>query len=294
MHDQSIYLPNIKKAIVYIDSHLKQNLSIKEIASQACYSEFHFHRIFTGTTGHTLKDYIRKRRISEAAKELVTSDKSIRDLSYEYGFLNQESFTRAFQKFFLVNPSKYRYGGVMTSIVEKMELGNTILPNAGKEITIPILQSHPARYFIGMKYSGTNNNDDVFNLTYSFLSRKNEIKNCIDGEQYYGLAENRIDDSGKQVFVFYAAMRVNSLRDVPKGMIGIEIPPTDYAVVAYRGTSEYLFSGEGTQSAYTYIYETLLPECGLHVQENKMGLQSDNSYRAVESDFTKMYIPVNV
>ena len=294
MNDPAIYLSNVKKAVEYIDSHLKEKLSISEIAAQACYSVFHFHHIFTAVTGHTLKNYIRKRRISEAAKELVTSDKSIRDLSYEYGFLNQESFTRAFSKFFLVNPRMYRYGGVMTSIVEKMEIGNVFNPYAGNEICKPILQSYPARYYIGMKYSGTNNNDDIFNLTYAFLRRKNEIKHCIDGEQYYGLAENRIDDTGKQVFDFYAAMRVDSLRDIPEGMTGIEIPANDYAVIFYKGNSEYLYGDEGTQSVYTYIYETLLPECGLQVKENCVGLQTDKSYRAIENDCTKIIIPVHV
>ncbi|HEX2958039.1 MAG TPA: AraC family transcriptional regulator [Chitinispirillaceae bacterium] len=293
MHDPAIYLSNLKKTIEYIDKNLKKRLSLKEIAEEACYSQFHFHRIFTRTTGQTLKDYIRKRRISEAAKELVSSDKSIRDLSYEYCFLNQESFTRAFYRFFLVSPRKYRYGGVINSIVEKMEIGNVIMSNAGNEISTLMLQSHPARYFIGMKYSGSNNNDDIFDLTYSFLRRKNEIKHCIDGEQYYGLAQYRKDNSGNQVYDFYAGMRVDSLSEVPEGMIGVEIPPEDYAVVTYRGNSEYLY-GENTQTVYTHIYETLLPEYGLHVKENSMGLQTDNSFRAVENDFTKIYIPVNV
>ena len=294
MNDSAVYLPNIIKAVDYIDCHLKRKLSLQEIAWHAWYSEFHFHRIFTGTTGHTLKDYIRKRRLSEAAKDLVISDKSIGDLSREYGFSNQESFTRAFQKLFVINPSLYRFGGVMTSIVEKMEIGNVVHPYAGKEIGKPILQSHPTRYFIGMKFTGTNNNHDIFNLTYLFLHRKNEIKNQINGEQYYGLAKYHIGNSGEQLFDFYATMPVSSLRDIPQGMIGIEIPPTDYAVITYKGNSEYLYSSEGAESVYSIIYETLLPHYGLQVKEDSFSLQYENSYRAVESDFTKILVPVNV
>lgn len=292
MNHKDTYLPSIRKAINYIENNLKRNLPLNEIAAEACYSEFHFHRIFTGVTGHTLKDYIRKRRLSEAAKELISTDKPIRDLAYDYCFSKHESFTRAFQNFFFINPHSYRHVGVKTGIVEKMDIGDTVNLYAGKEICGPTVISMPTRYFIGMKFTGTNNNIDIFFLTYAFLKRKYEIKNRT-GENDYGFDTYRFDRFGNKVYDFYFAAPVTSLRDVPNGMVGVEIPPADYAVVKYKGNSAYLYSGENKESVYTYIYNTLLPQCGLHFRDGEYKLQSDNSYQAVESDFTKIIIPIS-
>ncbi|HMA65715.1 MAG TPA: GyrI-like domain-containing protein, partial [Chitinispirillaceae bacterium] len=190
-------------------------------------------------------------------------------------------------------PRSYRLVGVKTGIVEKMDIGNTVNPCAGKEISEPTVLSLPTRYFIGLKYSGTNNHFDTFSLTYAFLRRKSEIKNCT-GENDYAFDTYHSDRYGNRIYDFYYTTPVISLRDVPKGMIGVEIPPTDYAIITYKGNSANLYSGDGTESVYTYIYKTLLPRHGLHFRDGEYKLQSDNSYQAVESDFTKIIIPVSI
>jgi AraC family transcriptional regulator len=293
MIDKSEYIPNIRNAIDYIEMNIKKRLSLVEIASVAYYSEYHFHRVFTLITGFTVNEYIRKRRISEAAKELVICDKKIRDISYQYGFSNQESFTRAFQDYFKITPSEYRRFGVLVSIVEKLELTDKFNQFAGCEIQGPQIVSLPVRYYIGRMYSGNNNNDDIFSFTHSFLQMKNEIKNCT-GENYYTFDTYRFDKYRNRIYDFFATMPVTSLKEVPEGMIGIEIAKTDYALIKYKGNGEYLYAGENQNSVYSYIYEKLLPENGIHFRDGEYKLQHENSYRAVESDFVNIIIPVSI
>ncbi|UYO99245.1 helix-turn-helix transcriptional regulator [Oceanotoga sp. DSM 15011] len=82
---------------------------------------YHFHRIFNELTGETLKSYIRKRRLTEASKDLLNCNNSIIDIAFDYGFESQESFTRAFKKVFKVTPGKYRKR-IITLIFLKKQL----------------------------------------------------------------------------------------------------------------------------------------------------------------------------
>lgn len=98
----------IQKAIDYIESNLDGDIILDRAALEACFSLSHFYRMFHALTGHAVKEYIRKRRLSEAARRLVLSDDRLIDICFDYGFDYQESFTRAFKEMFGVPPGKYR------------------------------------------------------------------------------------------------------------------------------------------------------------------------------------------
>jgi AraC family transcriptional regulator len=61
------------------------------IARAAGYSEYHFLRVFKQVTHLTPTDYVRKRRLSEVAREMYESGRSISDLAFEYGFNSKEN-----------------------------------------------------------------------------------------------------------------------------------------------------------------------------------------------------------
>ncbi|MFD1909911.1 AraC family transcriptional regulator [Paenibacillus rhizoplanae] len=62
----------ILQAIQYIESNLKQPLSVLTLSRETGYSLFHFIRLFQGVTGLTPGDYIARRRISEAARDILS------------------------------------------------------------------------------------------------------------------------------------------------------------------------------------------------------------------------------
>ncbi|TCW41580.1 AraC-like DNA-binding protein [Laceyella sacchari] len=84
----------IEKTLRYIDQHLDSNLNLSTLAEQSAYSPYHFHRVFHRIVGKTAANYIRERRLSKAAEELVSSDKRILEIAVAFGFFCQESFTR--------------------------------------------------------------------------------------------------------------------------------------------------------------------------------------------------------
>lgn len=102
------YSKELESAIAYIENNLYGKLELKEIAEHANISAFHFHRIFKLVIHETVMSYVRKRRLTEALRELIGTDKRILDVALDCGFDSQESFSRAFKNHFGISPGKAR------------------------------------------------------------------------------------------------------------------------------------------------------------------------------------------
>ena len=68
-------IKNLMNAIHYVDSHLTQDISVEDVASQAYMSVSHFQRVFHVVTGITVGEYIRNRRLSQARAGHAASQK---------------------------------------------------------------------------------------------------------------------------------------------------------------------------------------------------------------------------
>ncbi len=92
----------------YIEDHLKEKITLGDLARAAMFSPWYSHRLFTEVTGINPGEYIRKLRLSEAAKRLRAEGSQITDLAFEYGFGSIDGFTRSFTREFGMTPSAYR------------------------------------------------------------------------------------------------------------------------------------------------------------------------------------------
>lgn len=111
------YYELIQKSIDYIEVHLMEQITVEDCANEAGMSVAHFYRMFFAITGFQIKEYIRLRRISEAANELyerstmgsIDSKKVFRiiDLAVKYDYDSADAFSRAFKKVTGFLPSKY-------------------------------------------------------------------------------------------------------------------------------------------------------------------------------------------
>lgn len=108
------------KAINTIENNLTENIELKTIAHEASYSLYHFHRVFKSIMKDSLKDYIRKRRITEAAKDLIFAQSSIIDIALKYQYETRESFSRSFKNTYGMNPSKVKTNKCLYGLREKL------------------------------------------------------------------------------------------------------------------------------------------------------------------------------
>lgn len=101
------YRRHILASLAYLEEHLTDELSPAGLARAAGYSPYHFSRIFKIVTGLSPADYVRKRRVSEAAKFLREGRGSVSEAAFAFGFQSHENFTRAFFREHGVTPSAF-------------------------------------------------------------------------------------------------------------------------------------------------------------------------------------------
>lgn len=103
------YLARIHRAQDWIERHLGEDLALEEIAREACFSPFHFHRIFTTVTGESLYQFILRLRVERAAAQLCQNeDVPVSQIALDLGFSSASTFARAFQAQFGLSASEFR------------------------------------------------------------------------------------------------------------------------------------------------------------------------------------------
>lgn len=101
------WLSCIKASIDYIENHIKENISIEDVANNSYVSSYYLQVGFNIMTGYSIGEYIRNRKLYLAALDLK-DNKRIIDVALEYGYETPESFTKAFKRFHGFNPSQIR------------------------------------------------------------------------------------------------------------------------------------------------------------------------------------------
>ncbi|HEY0256500.1 MAG TPA: helix-turn-helix domain-containing protein [Candidatus Methylacidiphilales bacterium] len=100
--------PAISKAKLYIRSHLTEALTVSTVARVAGLSEDYFGKLFKGSTGMGLPQYLAEHRIIQASDLLRTTRKHISEIAYECGFQSGSHFNRAFKRHIGTTPGDFR------------------------------------------------------------------------------------------------------------------------------------------------------------------------------------------
>lgn len=104
-----IYRTRIERALAYIQANLGGNVSLDGAAEAACFSKYHFHRIFTAAVGESFADFVRRLRLDRAANFLEHhSSMSVTEVALESGFSSPSVLSRLFNERFGVPPSAWR------------------------------------------------------------------------------------------------------------------------------------------------------------------------------------------
>lgn len=106
---KEVYIRLINKAEDYVEGHLKQPISLKDLAQHVHLSEFHFHRIFRQYSTETVHQFVQRIKLERSAIYLVVNPhRSITETALDYGFNDSSSYSRAFKKQFGSSPSVFR------------------------------------------------------------------------------------------------------------------------------------------------------------------------------------------
>lgn len=100
-------LSPMQKAVFYIDTHFRENLSLAQVAEQACLSPVYFGNLFKQHTGMTYVQYLTFRRVI-CAKMLLESGCSVSETCHYAGFGSLSNFLHAFKRETGVSPREYK------------------------------------------------------------------------------------------------------------------------------------------------------------------------------------------
>jgi AraC family transcriptional regulator len=108
MPDRNEYAARIERVVRYLVDHLDENLDLDTLARVACFSRYHFHRIYRATRGETAADTVRRLRLHRAALELLDAQYPIERIARRAGYSSQAAFTRAFRSAYGMPPGCYQ------------------------------------------------------------------------------------------------------------------------------------------------------------------------------------------
>lgn len=249
------YDTSILKVTEYIERRINQKITLEELSREAAFSKYHFMRIFKALTKETLNEYVRKRRLTLAAKELIESDTSLIQIALKYGYASQEAFSRTFSSYMGTSPLSYRKKGAHHYNLYKDVLSEEILRTRKHPVRHETCIIEISGFYIGGIVLEKNVNNHTiskhWNQFYDEL-----IKLSIDPHTKKCFGYESLDQDNEPYYI--AAVEVNSLEDLPKGWIGKYIPPHKYAAIPLDNVIENI------PFAMEEIYRNELP--ALHVK----------------------------
>ena len=235
----------------YIETVLDGEIDEKKISSLSGYSYPMFSRLFSMLTETTLSEYIRSRRLTEAAVDLRDTDEKIIDIAMKYGYESPDAFGAAFKKFHGFTPSEVKEGKPF-KLVSKIQLALSVKGGRSMDIKIEKKQA--------FKVAGYNEQDinsslcpNVWNKLYEKYSHE-ELAELGKGESV-GLCHDVESPDRINYMAGYIATDVEKAKDM--GLEVLEVDEAEYAVVELTGKVP-----ECIHAGWKYLMEVFFPEHG--------------------------------
>ena len=239
----------ISNAINYIEDNITEELTIKDIAGQAMISPFYFQKGFALLCGFTVGEYIKKRRLTLAGSELVTTDTKIIDIGLKYGYDSPDSFTKAFTRFHGATPTSVRKGEAMIKSFASLKIKLTL--DGGYTMDYKIVNKD-AFTLIGVskifKYEEAAAEVPKFWSEY-YQSGKDNVVCSV-----YGVSIDESMDGNN--FEYLIGDNYNPVNAVPEGFTTKVIPRQTWAVFACKGAGS-----SAIPDVHKKIFSEWLPNC---------------------------------
>lgn len=248
----------ILKAVQYIESNLKSEITVFQVSQEVCYSLYHFIRLFQSITGFSPKSYLQQRRLSEAFAELRNTDKKISEIAYDFQFGSPEAFTRAFRKQFNASPTDIRSGYPLNvlPLVNRITPENIMQADRAK-CSSPELVNLPEKILVGLSFFLPEDSaiNDLSGEWGRLMNEVHTISGRVLPERYYQV-QYWSEHQELGGLYFFTGVEVLNHDEVNPLFVVKKIPGGKYLRFTHKGFSNMV------GHTYKYIYTQFLPETG--------------------------------
>ena len=283
MDQASEYVRRILKVLMYIEKNIEEELSVGELAKLACYSPFHFNRVFQAIVGQTVHQYIKRLRIHRAAGKLRYTNQPVTEIALDTSYDTPSAFTKAFKQFMGTSPKRYR---AMHNAINKMTKKIKELPMIHPE---KIEKELPDLSLLFIRRYGnyTQAHWEAWPAMIGFIN-----DNYLDRTQmrYFGICYDATQTSTEDRLRYDAAI-YSPEKIKEKSEIGRQtLKGGKYAIFTHHG------SYYGLEETFNKIFLKWLPNSKENLDETRPVFCEYFNLEFVKTDpdklITKLYIPL--
>lgn len=225
------YQQRFDRVIDFIGKNLDTELSLDQVSNVACFSKYHFHRLFTAYTGLSLQQYVRWLRLKRAAHQLIVDKEcTIIEIALNAGFESHESFTRAFKQICGESPHEFRKNANW-ALWEKTPY---FVPQPGEKSMNVTIRNMSARRLAAFEHRGNPNKlgESANKLITWAKSKSISLK---PGEAF-GFAYDDPTQVQPEEFRFDLAVTIPQTLKLTGEIVEKELPEGRYAIAIHKGS----------------------------------------------------------
>ncbi|MCG8330093.1 MAG: AraC family transcriptional regulator [Chitinophagales bacterium] len=275
-----------KLLVEYIDANLKDKLRSTQVEQICHYSYRNMNRIFLALQGETIGRHIKRKRIEKAAEYLCYSDNTVSDISYELGFNDIATFSKAFKNKYGDSPTDFRSKSNVLLQPPSKVLAEQTSAMPPLEFEIEELPSFGYVYF---EYHGDYENVQSLETLWEEFYQFCEANNLVSSNSIFFGAILDDNDISEKLYCRYRAGLILERRwkGTKERRAGIaEHPRQLYAKFIHEG------EGHDTEITYHKIYSQWMDQ----IDREFADLPTLEFYHTdpdtLETNLTEIYIPI--
>jgi len=272
-----IYRDRLTRVLSYVQDNLGGEISLDAAASVACFSKYHFHRIFSGALGEAFADHVRRLRLERAANLLeLHPAMSVTEVAIESGFSSASILSRLFSERFGTAPTRWRQErlavaramsrgpGPAPALPTSSELwGQNLAANGSDDSPPPpvSIRRLPALRLASCLHVGAYG--PGIGEAWGRLFRWSGPRGLLSGPfRSIGLSWDNPDICPTESCRYSACVEIPPDIEVSGDVVILAFPPRTYLCLRFEG-AEADFA-----EAYERLYRRLLPESGFEPEDS--------------------------
>lgn len=249
------YRKRIEQVIEHINNDLDQSLPLDKLAEIACFSPYHFHRIFVAIVGETVNNFTNRMRLEKGVRLLKFSKASVLSIALDTGFSSSATFSRSFKQYYGLSPIEFRKVGHLqnSKIGKKLHPINSYLAtmNTAEDLTSYCieLKTLPKRRVAFIRVMNSYRQKVVLKAYEQMINWAKEI-GIYDSESIFGMSLDDLMITPKSKYRYDVCITIpENLVVEPDYISTMFVPKCKYATTLVSGDINKV------TAAFYYLYE---------------------------------------